>query len=93
MTPVAGPDELRDAVGVWCKDQTPADWRQQQTDGHDDACVRFQKWWFAELHSAGFAVPHWDSGIHVYLKRASLNRSLFGRQRATENYALKGIYR
>jgi alkylation response protein AidB-like acyl-CoA dehydrogenase len=37
----------------------PADWRQAQTGVGDEAFVAFQKAWFAELHSAGFAVPHW----------------------------------
>jgi hypothetical protein len=60
------------------KDQTPADWRQ---------------WWFAQQHSAGFAVPHGDSGIQVKLKRAAMNRSLLGRRRAAESDSLNGIYR
>jgi hypothetical protein len=60
------------------EDQTPADRRQ---------------WRFAEQHSAGFAVPHWDSGLQVHLKHAPMNRSLFGRQRYAKNDSLTGIYR
>ena len=52
-------DEFRGAVRAWCEAHVPADWRQQQTDASDEEFVRFQKAWFAELHAAGFAVPHW----------------------------------
>ncbi len=43
----------------WCAEHVPADWRATQTGVGDDEFVAFQKAWFAELHSAGFAVPHW----------------------------------
>ena len=52
-------DGFRDAVRQWCKTHVPADWRRSQTGVGDDEFVRFQKAWFAELHSAGYAVPHW----------------------------------
>jgi alkylation response protein AidB-like acyl-CoA dehydrogenase len=52
-------DEFRASVRNWCETHIPADWRQAQTGVSDDEFVRFQKSWFAELHSAGFAVPHW----------------------------------
>jgi hypothetical protein len=32
-------------------------------------------------------------GIQVHLKRAAMNRSLFGRRRAAETDSLNGIYR
>jgi alkylation response protein AidB-like acyl-CoA dehydrogenase len=51
--------QFRQQVGDWCADHIPADWRQAQTGVDDDEFVRFQKAWFAELHSAGYAVPHW----------------------------------
>ncbi len=35
--------------------------RQTQTGVGDDEFVSFQKAWFAELHSAGYAVPHWPA--------------------------------
>ena len=34
----------------------------------------------------------WESGIHVYLKRAALNRSLFGSPRHTGNNSHSGTY-
>jgi alkylation response protein AidB-like acyl-CoA dehydrogenase len=52
-------DVFRDTVGSWCAAHIPADWREAQTGVSDEEFVRFQKAWFAELHSAGYAVPHW----------------------------------
>jgi len=52
-------DEFRAAVRAWCAEHVPADWRQAQTGVSDQEFVAFQKQWFQELHSAGFAVPHW----------------------------------
>jgi alkylation response protein AidB-like acyl-CoA dehydrogenase len=52
-------DEFRASVRDWCEQHIPRDWRASQTGVGDDEFVRFQKSWFAELHSAGYAVPHW----------------------------------
>jgi alkylation response protein AidB-like acyl-CoA dehydrogenase len=52
-------DEFRATVRAWCEQHIPADWRRAQTGVGDEEFVRFQKAWFAELHSAGYAVPHW----------------------------------
>ena len=52
-------DEFRAAVRAWCVEHIPADWRRSQTEASDQDFVAFQKWWFQELRSAGFAVPHW----------------------------------
>jgi alkylation response protein AidB-like acyl-CoA dehydrogenase len=52
-------DEFRATVRSWCEQHIPRDWRQSQTGVGDEEFVRFQKAWFAELHSAGYAVPHW----------------------------------
>ncbi|WP_137148444.1 acyl-CoA dehydrogenase family protein [Mycolicibacterium sp. CR10] len=52
-------DAFRAEVRAWCADHIPADWRQTQTGVGEDEFVRFQKAWFAELHAAGYAVPHW----------------------------------
>ncbi|MBP1817211.1 acyl-CoA dehydrogenase family protein [Mycobacterium sp. OAE908] len=52
-------DGFRATVRSWCEEHIPPDWREQQTGVDDDEFVRFQKSWFAELHSAGYAVPHW----------------------------------
>jgi alkylation response protein AidB-like acyl-CoA dehydrogenase len=52
-------DDFRATVRAWCAEHIPQDWRQTQTGVGDEEFVRFQKAWFAELHSAGYAVPHW----------------------------------
>ncbi|MDN4520075.1 acyl-CoA dehydrogenase family protein [Mycolicibacterium austroafricanum] len=53
--------QFRQQVRAWCRDHIPADWRDTQTGVGDEEFVRFQKAWFAELHSAGYAVPHWPA--------------------------------
>ena len=62
-------DDFRATVRQWCETHVPADWRRSQTGVGDDEFVRFQKSWFAELHNAGYAVPHWprewDGGMSV----------------------------
>jgi alkylation response protein AidB-like acyl-CoA dehydrogenase len=52
-------DDFRATVRAWCAEHIPPDWRRAQTGVDDEEFVRFQKAWFAELHSAGYAVPHW----------------------------------
>ena len=52
-------DEFRATVRAWCEEHIPSDWRAAQTGVGDAEFVRFQKWWFDELHAAGYAVPHW----------------------------------
>ncbi|RDH76517.1 acyl-CoA dehydrogenase [Mycolicibacterium moriokaense] len=52
-------DRFRATVRSWCAEHIPPDWRATQTGAGDDEFVRFQKAWFAELHAAGYAVPHW----------------------------------
>jgi len=54
-------DDFAASVRAWCAQHVPADWRDTQTGVSDDEFVHFQKSWFAELHSAGFAVPHWPA--------------------------------
>ncbi|CAA0114450.1 Putative acyl-CoA dehydrogenase FadE17 [Mycolicibacterium vanbaalenii] len=54
-------DDFRTEVRAWCAEHVPADWRTAQSGVADEEFVRFQKAWFAELHSAGFAVPHWPA--------------------------------
>ncbi len=51
--------EFREHVRQWCAEHVPTDWRAAQTGVSDAEFVAFQKAWFAELHAAGFAVPHW----------------------------------
>lgn len=50
---------FREHVRAWCDDHVPRDWRRTQTGVSETEFVRFQQAWFAELHAAGFAVPHW----------------------------------
>jgi alkylation response protein AidB-like acyl-CoA dehydrogenase len=52
-------EQFRATVRDWCAEHIPADWRAAQTGATDAQFVAFQKSWFAELHSAGYAVPHW----------------------------------
>jgi len=52
-------DGFRATVREWCAANIPSDWRQTQTGATDKEFVAFQKSWFATLHSAGYAVPHW----------------------------------
>lgn len=52
---------FRADVRQWCREHVPKDWRAQQTGVDDRAFVKFQKAWFAALHSAGYAVPHWPA--------------------------------
>jgi alkylation response protein AidB-like acyl-CoA dehydrogenase len=52
-------EEFRASVRAWCEEHIPPDWRAAQTGVSDQDFARFQKAWFAELHAAGFAVPHW----------------------------------
>jgi alkylation response protein AidB-like acyl-CoA dehydrogenase len=54
-------DEFRAEVRAWCEEHIPKDWRATQTGVSDKEFVRFQKWWFGELHAAGYAVPHWPA--------------------------------
>jgi alkylation response protein AidB-like acyl-CoA dehydrogenase len=51
--------QFRREVRAWCVENIPSDWRQTQTGATDEEFVTFQKAWFATLHSAGYAVPHW----------------------------------
>jgi alkylation response protein AidB-like acyl-CoA dehydrogenase len=51
--------EFRATVRAWCEQHIPQNWREAQTRVSEQEFVRFQKAWFAQLHSAGFAVPHW----------------------------------
>lgn len=53
--------QFRNRVRQWCVEHVPSDWRARQTGAGDDEFVAFQKSWFAELHTAGFAVPHWPT--------------------------------
>jgi alkylation response protein AidB-like acyl-CoA dehydrogenase len=54
-------DEFRERVRAWCETHVPTDWRANQTGASDAEFAAFQKIWFAELHAAGFAVPHWPA--------------------------------
>ena len=53
--------EFRARVRDWCAAHVPEDWRASQTGASDAEFVAFQQWWFGELRSAGYAVPHWPA--------------------------------
>lgn len=62
MTPTADDlAELRAEVRAWCRATIPTGWRAAQTGVADEEFVSFQKAWFQELRSAGYAVPHWPA--------------------------------
>ena len=56
-------DEFRATVRAWCAEHIPPDWRPPRPASATRNSSRFQKAWFAELHAAGFAVPHWPRGV------------------------------
>ncbi|WP_199254829.1 acyl-CoA dehydrogenase family protein [Mycolicibacterium mengxianglii] len=53
--------QFRADVRSWCREHIPVDWRAAQTGVSGQAFVDFQKAWFGELHTAGYAVPHWPA--------------------------------
>jgi alkylation response protein AidB-like acyl-CoA dehydrogenase len=53
--------EFRAQVRDWCAAHVPEDWRAAQRGASDAEFVAFQQWWFGELRSAGYAVPHWPA--------------------------------
>ena len=57
----------------------PAGLASAQTGVADEEFVRFQKSWFAELHSAGYAVPHWPGewGGGLRIGSPEAGRSLY----------------
>ena len=61
MTLTPDLDDFAASVRAWCAQHVPAGWRDTQTGVSDEEFVHFQKSWFAELLSAGFAVPHWPA--------------------------------
>ena len=58
---VADLEEFRTEVRDWCRSHVPVDWRAAQTGVPESEFVAFQRWWFAELRAAGWAVPHWPA--------------------------------
>lgn len=54
-------EAFRAHVRQWCLAHVPSDWRATQTGVSEAEFAAFQKRWFAELHQAGFAVPHWPA--------------------------------
>ncbi len=59
MTGESEEARFRQKVRTWCAQNVPRDWRQSQAGATEQEFVAFQKTWFATLHSAGYAVPHW----------------------------------
>lgn len=54
-------EEFRSEVRAWCATHVPPGWRGAQTGVPDEEFVAFQKAWFQELRTAGYAVPHWPA--------------------------------
>lgn len=50
---------FRREVREWCARNVPERWRESQTGVPGSEFVAFQKAWFQQLRSAGYAVPHW----------------------------------
>ena len=61
ISPAGELEGFRASVRDWCRAHVPAGWRPEQTGVPDAEYVAFQKWWFAELRAAGYAVPHWPA--------------------------------
>jgi alkylation response protein AidB-like acyl-CoA dehydrogenase len=63
MTPAPAADlaEFRAAVRDWCRAHIPAGWREAQAGVPEEDYIAFQRWWFAQLRDAGYAVPHWPA--------------------------------
>ena len=53
--------DFRAAVREWCWAHVPRGWREAQLGASDDEFVAFQRDWFAELRTGGYAVPHWPA--------------------------------
>ncbi|RAV10953.1 acyl-CoA dehydrogenase [Mycolicibacterium sp. GF69] len=68
--------QFRQEVQQWCVDHIPPDWRETQTGASDEEFVAFQKACFAELHRAGFAVPHWPAEWGGGLRTHGANRQM-----------------
>ena len=51
--------EYRAGVQRWIADHVPEGWAENLTG--EDAYISFQRWWLGELHSGGYAVPHWPA--------------------------------
>ena len=68
--------QFRQRVRAWCVEHIPSDWRETQTGASDEDFVAFQKAWFAELHDAGFAVPHWPAEWGGGLRTQGVNRQM-----------------
>jgi alkylation response protein AidB-like acyl-CoA dehydrogenase len=54
-------EDFRGTVRHWCRTHVPANWRTAQSGVSEAEFAAFQKWWFAELRSAEYAVPHWPA--------------------------------
>ena len=64
-----------------------------RTASSDDEFVRFQKCWFAELRTAGYAVPHWPARMGRRHDGDRTGRALPGTGRARRAAAGAGVRR
>ena len=54
---------FREAIRDWLSETVPADWAERLHRGSEKDYVELQKWWMAERHKQGLAVPHWPSAF------------------------------
>lgn len=52
---------FRAAVRAWLSRAIPADWRREQAAAGEEAQLRFQHWWAAEMARVGMTSAHWPS--------------------------------
>ncbi len=66
----------RDACGSGAPNTSPPTGEPRRPGASDAEFVAFQKAWFAELHEAGFAVPHWPPSGAAACRSASRSCSI-----------------
>lgn len=52
-------DNFRAEVAGWCRENVPANWRQEQTGASHAQYLTFQREWRRVLAAGGYLVPHW----------------------------------
>lgn len=52
---------FRQAIRNWISETVPPNWAETLARGGEPEYVELQKWWMAERHKQGLAVPHWPA--------------------------------
>ncbi|MBV1688910.1 acyl-CoA dehydrogenase family protein [Novosphingobium sp. G106] len=52
---------FRQALRDWLAETLPAGWSDAVDQGSEEDYLEHQKWWMAECHKQGLAVPHWPT--------------------------------